>query len=86
MLSATMLLSLFTLKADYLYDKKSRHSIAVINLCYYRICVDGDYYIPLARMAVQRTVSHDSFVEKEYATVIKGQAVMDEYFPLKFSV
>lgn len=46
MLSSTMLASLFTHKADYLYDKNSRHSIAVINFRYYRTCLDSEYHMP----------------------------------------
>ncbi|KAH7177168.1 major facilitator superfamily domain-containing protein [Fusarium sp. MPI-SDFR-AT-0072] len=33
-------------------------------------------------MAVQRTISHDSSAEKQYATHIEGEAVVDEYLPL----
>ncbi|SCO82628.1 uncharacterized protein FRV6_06841 [Fusarium oxysporum] len=33
-------------------------------------------------MAVQRTITHDSSAEKQYATHIEGEAVVDEYLPL----
>ncbi|KAI3589032.1 major facilitator superfamily domain-containing protein [Fusarium oxysporum f. sp. albedinis] len=33
-------------------------------------------------MAIQRTTSHDSSAEKQYATHIEGEAVVDEYLPL----
>jgi MFS family permease len=33
-------------------------------------------------MAKQRTTSHDSSAEKQYATHIEGEAVVDEYLPL----
>ncbi|WJG34847.1 major facilitator superfamily domain-containing protein [Fusarium oxysporum Fo47] len=33
-------------------------------------------------MAIQRTTSHDSSAEKQYATHIEGEVVVDEYLPL----